>query len=198
MSPLEKILGKLGRYRHAGNGYRAKCPGHDGQSADSLSLTEAEDGAALIHCFSGCDHHRVLHALGLDAQDLFPEGDVRRNSPRPKGGKLRQPKPPKTDEDKLILMLTAHHISGLLIGPPPTTLPDETMGPYVGLVELLGEVFQQGGHDAVQVEWVNLQPALAESAPRLCDAVNRRVRTASAPRCPGRPKAASDHLSFEE
>jgi hypothetical protein len=176
MSPLDTILGKLGRYRRVGTGYRAKCPGHEGQSADSLSLTEGEDGAALLYCFGGCDYRRVLHALGLDAPDLFPDADIRRHGTRPKSGRHQQPKPPKTDEDQLILAFAAQHISSLLVGQPPPALPDESMGCYLGLVELLGEVAQQGGHEAVRAQWVNLQPELAASAPRLLNDVNRRVR----------------------
>jgi hypothetical protein len=189
MSPLDTILGKLGQYRRVGNGYRAQCPSHDGTRTDSLSLTKGEDGAALIYCFGGCEYHRILHALGLDAPDLFPESDVRRNGALPKGGKSRYLKPPQTTEDKLILAFAAQHISGLLVDQPPTTLPDETMGQYVGLVELLSEVSQRGGQEAVRAEWVNLQPELAVSASRLRDAVNRHMRTLLGQALPGTAEA---------
>jgi hypothetical protein len=115
MTPLETILSRLPRYHQVGHGYRAKCPAHQGESANSLSLNEAEDGAALIYCYGSCDHVRILGAIGLEPKDLFPEGDVRRNGTWPKGGKCPRPKPPKTDEDKLILAFAAHHISGYLV-----------------------------------------------------------------------------------
>lgn len=51
---------------------RTKCPGHDGQSDNSLSLRQIE-GQALVHCFGGCDTVDVLAALGLTMSDLFDE-----------------------------------------------------------------------------------------------------------------------------
>jgi AAA domain-containing protein len=178
VTPIEKILNKLSRYRHVGHGYRAKCPGHNGNSSTSLSVGEGEDGAALIYCFGGCDHHRILSALGLDEKDLFPEGDLRRNSVRPQGGKRPPPKPPKTGEEKLILALATTHLCSLILGPVPTELPDHAMGCYVGLAEQLWDVYaEQGTHEAVQAEWVGLRPELAVSAPRLLASVDRRLRT---------------------
>src|SRR5215472_411011 len=161
MTHIEKILNKLSRYHHVGHGYRAKCPGHGGNSSTSLSVNEGEDGAALIYCFGGCDH-RILSALGLDDKDLFPEGDLRRNSVRPQGGKRPSPKASKTDEELLILALATTHLCSLMLGPVPTALPDHTMGCYVGLAEQFWDVYtEQGTHEAVQAEWVKLRPELA-------------------------------------
>lgn len=67
--------------RHAGRDYRgtddvgrwmAQCPAHDDREP-SLSLTEADGGRVLFHCFAGCDPEDVLNALGLDWRDCFPE-----------------------------------------------------------------------------------------------------------------------------
>jgi AAA domain len=178
MTPIEKILNKLSRYHHVGHGYRAKCPGHDGNSSTSLSVNEGEDGAALIYCFGGCDHHRILGALGLDDKDLFPEGNLRRNSVRPQGGKRPPPKPPKTGEETLILALATTHLCSLILGSVSTELPEYALGCYVGLAEQLWDVYaEQGTHEAVQAEWVGLRPELAVSAPRLLASVDRRLRT---------------------
>lgn len=50
----------------------ARCPAHD-DSSPSLSVRELDDGRTLIHCFAGCDALSVVHALGLEMADLFPE-----------------------------------------------------------------------------------------------------------------------------
>ena len=50
----------------------ARCPAHD-DSSPSLSIRELEDGRTLIHCFAGCDALSVVHAVGLEMSDLFPE-----------------------------------------------------------------------------------------------------------------------------
>lgn len=55
--------------------WRAKCPGHDGQSRNSLSVRQIE-GQALIHCFGGCDPAAVLDTLGMTMADLFDEPRV--------------------------------------------------------------------------------------------------------------------------
>jgi 5S rRNA maturation endonuclease (ribonuclease M5) len=50
----------------------AKCPGHDDRKP-SLSLSDGEDGRALLHCHAGCEPATILKALGLETRDLFPE-----------------------------------------------------------------------------------------------------------------------------
>lgn len=71
-SPIDTLLARLERVRRYGRGWRADCPaGHS--SRGSLSITEGEGGRVLLHCFSGCSAADVLHALGLELADLFPE-----------------------------------------------------------------------------------------------------------------------------
>ena len=48
-----------------------QCPAHD-DSHPSLSITVADDGKVLIHCFAGCDVKEILKALGMTVRDLFP------------------------------------------------------------------------------------------------------------------------------
>ena len=71
MSALDLILPRLERVKRSGNGYTARCPAHDDKTA-SLSLTAAEDGRVLVHCFAGCPVHDVVGAIGLTVSDLFP------------------------------------------------------------------------------------------------------------------------------
>lgn len=78
MSPIETLLAKLPGVRKAGNGWSARCPAHEDQRA-SLSVSEGDDGTALVKCHAGCDTSAILAAVGLKLADLFPT----RASPTP-------------------------------------------------------------------------------------------------------------------
>src|SRR6266540_3163558 len=72
MTPLERIRSALEAHdsrRHSANGWQ--CPAHQDRRA-SLSVTEGQDGRALLHCHAGCAPDQVVGALGLTLQDLFP------------------------------------------------------------------------------------------------------------------------------
>lgn len=56
--------------RKAGNGWIARCPGHDDRKP-SLSLTSTDEGRLLVRCHAGCDQQRVVAALR--AKGLWPE-----------------------------------------------------------------------------------------------------------------------------
>ena len=76
MRPLDKVLERLDGVRPVGDGYVARCPhpGHGKERGDvnpSLSLTEGEDGRALLKCHAGCLTEEVLAAIGLSMSDLF-------------------------------------------------------------------------------------------------------------------------------
>ena len=49
----------------SGAGWKSRCPNHSGKS-QSLSIDNGDNGAVLLHCFSGCTFENVLHSLGLD------------------------------------------------------------------------------------------------------------------------------------
>ena len=71
---IQTILDRLDRVQSRGGGqYMARCPYHDDNNP-SLSLVEAEDGRVLMKCFAGCAPVDILHSIGLDMGDLFPEG----------------------------------------------------------------------------------------------------------------------------
>lgn len=70
---IEKILDRLDGVRKSGKGYLAKCPAHDDKNP-SLGIQELSDGRIRIKCFSGCGGVEVLHAIGLDLRDLYPDG----------------------------------------------------------------------------------------------------------------------------
>ncbi len=78
--PVEAVLALLPDARPSGNGYSACCPAHD-DSNPSLSISEGDDGQALLHCHAGCDPADVIAAISLEWRDLFPPSTKNR-SPR--------------------------------------------------------------------------------------------------------------------
>ena len=69
----DRILPLLDKVkRKSDNSWIACCPAHDDKNP-SLVITEKE-GVVLLHCFSHqCDVSDVVHAVGLELSDLFPE-----------------------------------------------------------------------------------------------------------------------------
>ncbi len=66
------LLARLERVQRSGTGWRADCPtGH--KSRGALSVSEADDGRVLLHCFAGCSAADVLGAAGLMLADVMPE-----------------------------------------------------------------------------------------------------------------------------
>jgi hypothetical protein len=51
---------------------RARCPVH-GSHGGTLAITETRDGTLLLRCHFGCQASEIVHALGLELRDLFPE-----------------------------------------------------------------------------------------------------------------------------
>ena len=70
-NPIDRLLSRLDSVRRAGSGYTAKCPAHSDRNA-SLSVSEADGGKVLLHCFAGCSAADVLAAVGLALADMFP------------------------------------------------------------------------------------------------------------------------------
>jgi len=70
---VDKILPLLDKVKKKGdNSWLACCPAHDDKNP-SLAITEKE-GKVLLHCFSHqCDVSDIVHAVGVELSDLFPE-----------------------------------------------------------------------------------------------------------------------------
>ena len=67
------LIALLEGVRQTGDGrWVAKCPAHADKSP-SLSIRATSDGTVLLHCFAGCGAAEVVHAVGLELRDLFPE-----------------------------------------------------------------------------------------------------------------------------
>jgi hypothetical protein len=70
--PIDVVLEALARAGCNPRGGKARCPAHDDRTP-SLSVSESEDGRALIYCHAGCDlEGGILPALKLSSADLFP------------------------------------------------------------------------------------------------------------------------------
>jgi hypothetical protein len=78
---LERLEGVESRN---GSGYVALCPSH-ADKHPSLSISEGEDGRALIRCHAGCSFRDVLGALELQPRDLFEHSERERNGRDPNG-----------------------------------------------------------------------------------------------------------------
>ena len=91
-TPVDALLARLERVKQAGAGqWRARCPAHDSEGL-TLSIGEADTGAALLHCFAGCGAADVLASVGLQLSDLYPPDELikaRRYDTRPRRN-LRQ------------------------------------------------------------------------------------------------------------
>ena len=71
LSPVEWVLERLEDYTERREEWRARCPAHNGTSADSLSVKEGDDRRALLICHSGCKLQEIRNALGISVVDLF-------------------------------------------------------------------------------------------------------------------------------
>jgi putative DNA primase/helicase len=69
MRPTDRVLERLDGVERR-NGYHvALCPAHGDRKA-SLSITEGNDGRALLHCHAGCAPQNIVSRLGLEMRDL--------------------------------------------------------------------------------------------------------------------------------
>ena len=94
MGPIREVLDRLEGVRRSGDGWMARCPAHDDRSP-SLSITEANNGNVLLHCFAGCEQRSIVEAMGLEWGALFADDDGRTRQ-----AKARPPKPPRRRKRK--------------------------------------------------------------------------------------------------
>jgi hypothetical protein len=109
-APIDRLLDRLQAMRRVGpSRWIARCPAHDDRHP-SLSLREADDGRVLLRCWSGCEAHAVVAALGLDMRDMFPPRDR-----QPGDGTPRERRPWMASD---LLRLAAHEatIAALIVG----------------------------------------------------------------------------------
>jgi DNA-binding MarR family transcriptional regulator len=63
---VQLLTAKGSTSRPGGAGTNWQCPAHDDR-APSLTVTEGEDGKALLHCHADCEYDEVMTALGLQS-----------------------------------------------------------------------------------------------------------------------------------
>jgi Fe2+ or Zn2+ uptake regulation protein len=183
-NPLDRILERLPDAKRQGHRYRAKCPRHDGKHRDSLSLSEGEDGAALVYCFGGCETADVLRTIGLELKDLYPDTHPGAKGQRPKAGWSWKKRKDRlaVDAEKIAIQFASLTVLKLLYpvdGKPPgiSDIESEAVAPYNALLEELWTVFhERQNHEDVQQAWVGLLPELSGSAPNLVAAVDRHTQ----------------------
>jgi hypothetical protein len=119
-APVAQLLARLDGVRRTGRGWQAKCPSHPDRHA-SLSIGETDTGAALVHCFAGCDVHAICSAVGLSVSDLFPPRLVDRPQSRAESLELMRQRalwsvgaalPVLIDEATVLQIAAADIISG--------------------------------------------------------------------------------------
>ena len=102
MTPIEKLLEKLPDAKPSGKGWSARCPAHEDRQP-SLSISEGDDGKALVMCHAGCETEAICASLGLRLADLMPPTDRRGMNKVNVNGNRQTPKKqskPLTDKGK--------------------------------------------------------------------------------------------------
>lgn len=70
--PVMNLLNRLDGVKDNGrNKWLAKCPAHK-DKRPSLSVRDADSGAVLVKCWTGCTVAEIAGAVGLDVSELFP------------------------------------------------------------------------------------------------------------------------------
>jgi hypothetical protein len=102
--------------RQHGAQYRAKCPAHDGDNPESLSIKEGRDKngnpCTLLHCFAhGCKVEDICAAIGIPMRCLFCiQGEYGRTTKHlsrahsPRINRLKSLEEPSSDEIAQILL----------------------------------------------------------------------------------------------
>ena len=82
--PVQLLLKRLEGVRRSGEGWTARCPGHEDRHA-SLSVAVGGDGRALLTCHAGCGTESIVEVVGLTMADLYAHPDEA-------AGRVRRPK----------------------------------------------------------------------------------------------------------
>lgn len=73
---VDEFLSRLDGVRKTGpNKWIARCCAHDDRSP-SLTISEADDGRVLAHCFAGCPIENVVSSVGMALSDLMPDAPI--------------------------------------------------------------------------------------------------------------------------
>ena len=76
MTPTNRIIAALEDHgcepNRSDNTCSSKCPAHDDHNP-SLSVSDGDNGGAVLRCHRGCEPEAVVAALGMTMADLMPE-----------------------------------------------------------------------------------------------------------------------------
>ncbi len=97
--PVERVLARLEDYKEHRGEFRARCPAHQGNSDNSLSIKAGDDRRALLVCRADCSLQEILDALGLAVVDLF---DHRESNSSPAKKAARETTKEAGDDDKVL------------------------------------------------------------------------------------------------
>lgn len=75
LRPVDRVLEGLDGVKRSGSGWLARCPAHDDQNP-SLSVSEGDEGQAVMTCFAGCTFEEILAAVDLRTDEAFREPTV--------------------------------------------------------------------------------------------------------------------------
>ncbi len=86
----------------------ARCPAHDDRSP-SLAIRECDDRTILMKCFAGCSNEAIVHAVGMELRDLFPNGPSNRYERQPLSMPARDSLA-AVDHEALVVVIIANDI----------------------------------------------------------------------------------------
>lgn len=104
---VSRVLSALDSPKRSGSGWSARCPAHNDRVA-SLTVSQGDDGRALLHCHSGCRAEDIASACGLKMQDLFEDRLMGAPPPR------RRADAPQRDWPSLVKRYIGELTPGLL------------------------------------------------------------------------------------
>jgi hypothetical protein len=70
--PIERVIDRLDSVKERNGSFMTLCPAHPDRK-QSLSVSEGQDGRALLTCFAGCETPEIVKVVGLDMRDLFAD-----------------------------------------------------------------------------------------------------------------------------
>jgi hypothetical protein len=81
-------LSRLKNVQRHGDGWTACCPLHDSKSKKTLYINVNDDGSVMMHDFGQCKTIDILHSIGLELKDLYPQ-DIKNLTPMEKQQRKR-------------------------------------------------------------------------------------------------------------
>ena len=72
---VDALLARLEGVKKTGaDRWIARCPAHDDKRPSmGVAMSQKNPGNVVVHCFSGCPIDKILGAVGLTVDALFPE-----------------------------------------------------------------------------------------------------------------------------